>query len=512
MTRTLESFPGGLHLPTFKDLSNHKQSLITPLPDRIILPLKQHIGIPAVPLVKAGDIVRKGQIIARANGYVSVPVHSSTSGKVREIADHPVPHAFGMKAPCIVIEPDGDDVWFDIKPIDEYGSVDPRLLQEVIRDAGIVGLGGAGFPAHVKLKEGTETAVDTLIINGVECEPYISCDDRIIREKPNYIVAGTRMIGHAVQARRYVIAIEDDMPEAYAAMEELIGDDIELVKVPTRYPAGGEKQLIKVLTGKEVPSNGLPIHIGIVMHNVGTAAAAFRAVPRGEPLISRYITVSGHVNDPRNLQVLLGTPVRHCAEQCGYTEKEGEAIILGGPMMGKYVQDMHLPVIKTTNCVLVSTEINRDPAMPCIRCGDCVDVCPARLLPQQLYWHARARDYERAREYHLFDCIECGCCSYVCPSNIPLVQYYRNAKNEIAKQELAREGADHARQRFEERNKRLAENQKDREPNNQETKNTYDESHKNNDKQAYIKAAVERTKIRRGQLKTSGTHREKDKE
>lgn len=497
MQAELHDFPGGLSLETCKALSNDKPSLITPLPDRIILPLQQHIGNAAVPIVKPGDTVLKGQVIARADGYISVPVHASTSGSIREIANHPVPHALGREAPCIVIEPDGEDRWFDLKPTPDYLSVDPDLLQAVIRDAGIAGLGGAGFPTHVKLMEGTENAVDTLIINGVECEPYISCDDRLIREKPSYIVEGTRMIQHAVQAKRCVIAVEADMPEAYAALEALVGDDIELIRVPTRYPAGGEKQLIKVITGKEVPSGGLPIHIGIVMHNVGTAAAAFRAVTRGEPLVSRYVTVTGDVKDQRNLQVLLGTPVHHCAELCDYTEQEDEIIILGGPMMGKYVQNMEIPVIKTTNCVLVTDRYMKEAASPCIRCGFCVEVCPVQLMPQQLYWHARNKNYEKTRDYHLFDCIECGCCAYVCPSNIPLVQYYRIAKQEIAEEEKATARAMHARHRYHAKSQRL-QDEKDQKKKTDDQENR-DESLAH--KRAYITEAVKRTQAKRNKDK-----------
>ena len=495
MNRELYPFPGGLQIPPHKELSNAKTSLITPLPDSIILPLQQHIGTPAVPLVKTGDKVLKGQIIARADGYVSVPVHASTSGKIIDIGNYTVPDPLGLKAPCIVIEPDGDDVWFEIKPTHDYASIDPKDLQDVIREAGIVGLGGAGFPAHVKLREGTESAVDTLIINAVECEPFISCDDRLIREKPGYIVNGTRMIRHAIQAKYCVIALEADMPEAYAALKELIDDDIDLIQLPVKYPQGGERQLIKVLTGMEVPSGGLPIHIGIVMHNAATTAAAYRAVIRGEPLISRYVTVSGEVNDPRNLQVLLGTPVKHCADQCGYEDKEGQAIILGGPMMGMYVNNMHMPVIKTTNCVLVTSTYNKSPEMPCIRCGQCVDVCPEKLLPQQLFWHAHAKNYDRLREYHLFDCIECGCCSFVCPSNIRLVQYYRKAKRQITQDEQTRSGADHARERFIARNARLA-----REEQTQNNELLAGSDIGELDKQAFIQAAVERTRAKRAQL------------
>jgi electron transport complex protein RnfC len=505
MGRELHDFPGGLKIPTHKELTSAKPSLITPLPDLIILPLQQHIGTAAEPVIGIGDKVRKGQIVARAEGYVSVPVHASTSGRIIDIGDYSVPDSFGLKAPCIVIEPDGDDAWFEITPVADFVSVDPQKLQEVIREAGIVGLGGAGFPAHVKLREGTENAVDTLIINGVECEPYITCDDRLIREKPEYIIAGARMIRHAVQAKHCVIALEADMPEAHAALAKLIDDDIELISLPVKYPQGGERQLIKVLTGKEVPSGGLPIHIGIVMHNVGTAAAAYRAVRRGEPLISRYVTVSGDLPDPRNLQVLLGTPVRHCADQCGYREQSGEAIILGGPMMGMHVTNMHMPVIKTTNCVLVTATINYKPEQPCIRCGLCVDVCPAELMPQELFRHARARNYARLREYHLFDCIECGCCSYVCPSNIRLVHYYRKAKREIMQEEKTARGATDARRRFVARTARLA-----REVEEQDQKKKSSSQKMTDDKQDFIEAAVARTRAKREQMKNTLDRSDKD--
>jgi len=452
----LHSFHGGLKLPTHKKLSNQCPSLMAPLPDEIILPLKQHVGYQSKPVVRVGEKVYKGQMIASADGYVSLPVHASTSGKVSAIDLHPVPHPFGFEAPCIIIEPDGEDSWCDLKGYDDYDSQDPLRLQNIIRDAGICGLGGAGFPAHVKLREGTQNEVEILIINAVECEPYISCDDRLIREKPQYIIAGTRMIRHAVQAKRCIIAIEEDMPEAADALARFKDDDIELIKVPTLYPQGGEKQLIQTLTGDEVPSGGLPIDIGIVMHNVGTAAAAFRAVSRGEPLISRYITVTGNIPNPRNLQVLLGTPVKHCAELCGYEERQEGRFILGGPMMGTHITDMYMPVTKSTHCILISNELNREPEMPCIRCGNCSEVCPVALMPQQLYWYARCKDHEALHTYHLFDCIECGCCSYVCPSNIPLVQYYRIAKNDINEYEEDLLEAMAARERFLKREDRLA--------------------------------------------------------
>lgn len=492
MSRELHHFHGGLRLDTHMEWACGDESLLQPLPERLILPLQQHIGLPAQPIVKIGDTVLKGQKIAEAGGYVSVPVHASSSGRVIDIGDYPVPHPSGLKAACIVIEPDGEDRLFDAQPVHEYSSVDPRELQRVIRDCGITGLGGAGFPAHVKISEGVDNAVDTLIINGVECEPYITCDDRLIQEKAGYVVAGTRMIGHALQAKHWVIAVESDMPAAYAALEKLVGDDIELVQVPARYPAGGEKQLIQVITGKEVPSGGLAIHIGVVVQNVATAASVYRAVTRGEPVISRYVTVAGEVERPRNLQVLLGTPVRDCLHTCGFEDGESRRIILGGPMMGMHVPDTDIPVIKTTNCILVQPRMPETPEMPCIRCGDCAEVCPVNLLPQKLYWHAKRDDLDAAQRFHLFDCIECGCCAYVCPSHIPLVHYYRYAKRQIAQEERKQAGADHARARFLARNERLA---WESQPGKADAAATEDRDAA--DKGAYIAAAVERTRAKK---------------
>jgi electron transport complex protein RnfC len=495
VSRELHSFYGGLKMPTFKEISDTEMSILHPLPERLILPLHQHIGIPSFPIVAVGENVLKGQVIARADGYVSVPMHASTSGKIIDIGNYPVPHPSELKAPCIVIESDGEDKLFDIQPTHEYASVDPKKLQAVIRECGIIGLGGAGFPAHVKLNEGVENAVDTLIINGVECEPYITCDDRLIQEKASYVIAGTRMIRHAVQAKHCVIAVEEDMPAAFAELAKLVDDDIELIKIPTRYPAGGEKQLIQVLTGKQVPSGGLPIHVGIVMHNVATAAAVYRAVTRGEPVISRYVTVTGMVEKPRNLQVLLGTTVKDCIKACDFEVDEKSRVILGGPMMGMHVTNPDVPVIKTTNCILVQENTPRPVEMPCIRCANCVDVCPVNLLPQQLYWYAKADDMEATQRHHIFDCIECGCCSYVCPSNIPLVQYYRYAKSQIAAEERRRDGADHAKARFLARNQRLDEITQEK----QHVKKQQLAAKDKTGKQAYISAAVERARAKRAQ-------------
>ena len=494
--RELHDFPGGLLLEPHKEVTDQKMSILHPLPERMFLPVQQHIGRPAEPAVQVGDRVLKGQIIARASGYVSVPVHASTSGKITDIGNYPVPHPTISEAPCIVLEPDGNDAWFDIKPTEEYDRTEPAKLQELIRDCGIVGLGGAGFPAHVKLMEGIENAVDTLIINGVECEPHITCDDRLIQEKASYVVSGARMIRHAVQARHCVIAVEDDMQLAYDALAELVDDDLELVMVPTRYPAGGEKQLIRTLTGKDVPSDGLPIHIGIVIHNVATAAAVYRAVTRGEPIVSRYVTVAGRVDNPVNLQVLIGTPVEDCLATCGYRHSEDNKVIIGGPMMGLRVTSPNMPVIKTTNCIIIEENAPAYPEMPCIRCGDCADVCPAELLPQQLYWFAKSADYDQAREYRLADCIECGCCAYVCPSRIPLVHYYRHAKAQIGLEEQSSHEADQARQRYTRKNAR----EEDEAAARKAGKTGTDASREQDTraaKKAYVQEALARTRTKR---------------
>ncbi|MDE0286672.1 MAG: electron transport complex subunit RsxC [Gammaproteobacteria bacterium] len=496
--RELHDFPGGLLLEPHKEITDQKMSILHPLPERMFLPLQQHIGQPAVPAVKIGDKVLKGQIIARPDGYVSVPVHASTSGTITDIGDYPVPNPTISKAPCIVLEPDGNDAWFDIEPTEEYDRAEPAKLQELIRDCGIAGLGGAGFPAHVKLMEGVENAVDTLIINGVECEPHITCDDRLIQEKASYVVSGARMIRHAVQARHCVVAVEDDMELAYNALAGLVDDDLELVRVPTRYPAGGEKQLIRTLTGKDVPSGGLPIHIGIVIHNVATAAAVYRAVTRGEPIVSRYITVTGKVDNPVNLQVLIGTPVEDCLATCGYRHSEENKVIIGGPMMGLRVTSPNMPVIKTTNCIIIEENAPSHPEMPCIRCGDCADVCPELLLPQQLYWFAKTGDTDRLREYRLFDCIECGCCAYVCPSRIPLVHYYRQAKSQVVLEEEQSREADRARQRFNRKNDRLR-----IEANSRDKARAHGEEDPGQDtraeKKAYVEEALARTRAKRRQ-------------
>ena len=507
----LSHFHGGLKLEGHKTLSTGEAILDMRIPRWIVLPVQQHIGDSAEVLVKAGDRVRKGQLVARAAGYVSAPIHASTSGTVIAVEERPVPHPSGMNALCVVIETDGRDDWISdrLEPLEDYLNLDGVTLRNRVREAGIVGLGGAAFPASVKLNPPPGREIETLIINGAECEPYITCDDMLMREHAHDVIEGTRIVQRVLQAKRCLIGIEDNKPKAIEAMRTALGEetsDIEIVKVPTRYPTGGEKQLIKVLTGREVPSNGLPGDIGIVCHNVGTVAAVYRAVAQGIPLLSRVVTVTGlGVRHPRNVEVLIGTPISEVVAFTGGYDDGVERLIMGGPMMGFALGSDEVPVIKATNCILAAGRGEVDepgPAMPCIRCGECQRVCPAVLLPQQLYWHARARDFDKAQDFALFDCIECGCCSYVCPSNIPLVQYYRFAKTEIWEQEREKRKADVARQRHEFRQERIEREEREKAERLAKKKAALAKGNKGDKdqedpKKAAIKAALERAKAKK---------------
>lgn len=503
------TFRGGVHPPQHKSESNGTPVEPSVLPGHLILPLHQHIGEAAKPVVEVGDHVLRGQLIASATDFVSASVHASSSGTVIDIGDHPIPHPSGLRAPSIVIETDGQDQWIERRPVKNYTQLNASALRNTIRESGIVGLGGAGFPSFIKLNPGPNRVIDTLILNGVECEPYITCDDMLMRDKPREIIAGAFIMRHALQARHCVLAIEDNKPEAYEIIRPLAeAEGIEVALVPTKYPQGSEKQLIQVITGKEVPSNGLPVHVGVVAHNIGTAVAVYRAIEHGEPLTSRYVTVTGSgVNQPRNLDVRIGTPMQALIEQCSGDPRNLERLIMGGPMMGFALHTAAAPVIKTTNCIIAATHsdvaLQDQTVMPCIRCGACVDVCPVNLLPQQLYWYARAKDMDKIQEYNLFDCIECGCCAYVCPSNIPLVQYYRYAKSEIWDQEREKAKSDQARARFEFRKQRLEREKAQKEARHQQKKAALKASHQdgeqdNDTKKEKIDDAKERARSKNG--------------
>lgn len=462
--RKLYPFHGGLRLDGHKSESLTGDLQQASLPPRLYLPLKQHIGEYNKPLIDVGDRVLKGEMIAASSSPICAAVHAPTSGRIAAIADFPVAHPSGQTDTCIVIDVDGEDEPAEPSAPD-LDKLDAAQMIDLICRAGIVGLGGAAFPSSPKLSRGRSHGIETLIINGVECEPYITCDDMLMRRHAAEVIRGTGYLQRMLKPRTTLIGIEDNKPEAIAAMQaalaQIDGADAEIVSIPTIYPAGGEKQLIEILTGREVPHGRLAFDIGLFCQNVGTCVAIARALEHGEPLISRIVTVSGdNLRQPGNWEARLGTPVSHLIELAGgYRYGDDTYLVMGGPMMGFALSSDAVPVVKATNCILAMRE-ETIPHAPgyhdeCIRCGKCTEVCPARLLPQQLYWHARARAYDRTREFHLFDCIECGCCSTVCPSQIPLVQYYRAAKSEIRAAQKAQFKSDRARARFEFREKRL---------------------------------------------------------
>ncbi len=457
-------FRGGLKL-----LPNKIQSTLTPIrhvpiPDKLVIPLSQHIGLGAIPLVKPGDDVLKGQPIGSADGDESAPVHAPTSGNVESIGMHPVPHPGGISALCVVIRSDGKDHPFDTDlACLDYLSLSPEEIQDRVRLAGITGLGGAMYPTAAKMSKAEDRGVKDLIINAAECEPIISCDDMLMREHADDLITGIQIMLHAMSAPRAVIGIERDKKRAIDALEEAlarIGDArIVLRKIYSIYPAGGERQLVQVLTGREVPHDGFPQDIGYLSQNVGTALAIKHALIDGQPLISRITTVAGKgVHMPGNVEVRLGTPMSDLVAACGGYCDGADAMLMGGPMMGFSLTDDQLPVIKGTNCIVVAgpSELEKTAyVMPCIRCDKCAQVCPVNLQPQELYWQIKGGDLDRASQLSVGACIECGCCDYVCPSHIPLAQYFRYAKSELRGRDQQQEKSRVAKHRFEDRETRI---------------------------------------------------------
>ncbi len=462
-------FPGGVHPAEFKTLSNATVIRRVPLPECIYLTVKQHVGSEGQIIINVSDKVLKGQAVTRSTNPLSVPVHAPTSGTVIAIERHVSAHPSGMAETTIKIEPDGEDTWTELKPLKEYQSIPKPDLVEAICKAGIAGMGGAGFPTHIKL--GSQKEVEYLIINGVECEPYITADDRLMREHAWQIRQGIDVLTHLLNPKFVIIAVEDNKPQALEAMQVACQENSRYLvsSLPTKYPSGGEKQLIQLLLNKEVPSGGLPIDIGVLMHNVGTCFAIADAIFTGKPLIERVITLTGKaLNKPGNAWALLGTPMSHLLQFAEYDDRKQNRprLIMGGPMMGFALSSDQVPVVKVSNCLLVPTEQEIPPTeaeQACIRCGACADACPAGLLPQQLYWHSKAKELDKAQEYDLFDCIECGACAYVCPSQIPLVQYYRQSKATIRENQKEQEKANKARERFEARQARLEREKQERE-------------------------------------------------
>jgi electron transport complex protein RnfC len=463
----LWDFPGGVFPAERKSLSNQTPIGRLPIPERLYVPVKQHIGIQGHLIVEVGQKVLKGQALTNSMNPFAVPIHASTSGEVTAIHKHVSAHPSGLPELTVEICSDQLDKWTQLSPLVDYQNQPKMEVLAAICDAGISGMGGAGFPTHIK--SSPKKDVDFLIINGIECEPYITSDDRLMREHAWQIRQGIDVLCHLLNPKQVLIGIENNKPEAIEALQVACRErsNYRVCIVPTKYPAGGEKQLIQVLTNREVPAQGLPVDVGVIMHNVGTCFAIADAIFTGKPLIERVVTVTGEaIENPGNMWALIGSPVAHLLAHSKYKQagQKQPNIIMGGPMMGFSVTSDLVPVIKTTNCLLAPTdnEISGNNEQACIRCSACADVCPASLLPQQLFWHSKAKELEKAQEYNLFDCIECGACAYVCPSEIPLVHYYRIAKSEIRVEQEDKQKSDKARDRFEKREARLIADQQAR--------------------------------------------------
>ncbi|MDT3280354.1 electron transport complex subunit RsxC [Shewanella scandinavica] len=460
---TLWRSPGGIHPPEVKFLSNATPIGQLPLASTYLVPVPQ-VGENCTLAVKVGDSVLKGTPLTQGTSIWHLPVHAPTSGTIVAIEPRASNHASALPVNTCVIAADGKDTWCELVQ-HQLDDLSHQQIVDKVRSAGIAGMGGAAFPTHIKLNPVSE--IDLVIINGVECEPYISADDRLMREYSQDILAGIGIIHRLLTPKRIVIAIEDNKPEAAKAMQAAVSQcglpagSIRVTVIPTKYPSGGEKQLIQIITGREVPSGAIPAKLGIVVHNVGTAYAIHQAVTLGKPLIERVVTVTGkNVSKPGNYWLPIGTPVDHVLTATEFTPEPDQKVIIGGPMMGHALANIQVPILKGTNCILVpsSQEIGSTPEeKACIRCGECATACPALLLPQQLFWHAKAEEYDKAASYNLKDCIECGCCSYVCPSDIPLVEYYRIAKSALKQAADEKQQAERAKQRFDARLARLEE-------------------------------------------------------
>jgi len=444
------NFNGGVHPHDHKAESTSLPIAQLAIPEKLILPLRQHVGhIPKV-LVQVGDYVLKGQMLAEPEGTVSAAIHAPTSGTITAINEQIIPHPSGLPDMCITLTPDGKDTWAQLQPSD-WRNVDKKVLVDQLRASGIVGLGGATFPTHIKLSTNGKSNVHTLVINAAECEPYITCDDMLMRERADEIIKGIEIVKYLLGAESCIIGIEDNKPQATSAMTTACASKgIQVKVVPTLYPSGDARRLIHLLLDIEIPNDKRSTDVGIQVFNIATVLAVYRYFEFGEPAINRIVTMTGNVATPQNFEVLFGTPLQTLIDAAGGAKANTTHYIMGGPMMGFDLPNEQVPITKATNCIIAATPdlfAAPPPAMPCIRCARCADACPVNLQPQELYWFSKADNFEKARDYNLFDCIECGCCSYVCPSDIPLVQYYRYAKSEIIAADKAKEAADLARER-----------------------------------------------------------------
>jgi len=431
---SLFTFKGGIHPPYRKQLAKGRPIATVPVPELLTIPLVQHIGAPCSPVVEVGDEVKEGQVIGKSDAFVSAPVHATVSGKVKRIER--APHPLGLKVLSVIIEPDGKNERAYMEPMgDDIEKLDPEALKQRVKDAGIVGLGGATFPSHVKFSPPKDKPINTLILNGCECEPYLVADHRIMLERPGDVLRGAGMIGRILGAKRTIVAVENNKTDTLEAFKKSgPTDGIEFAVTDTKYPQGGEKMLIKAVLDREVPSGGLPMDVGTVVSNVGTAVAVCEAVRDGKPLIDRVLTVTGNAaKNPGNWLARIGTPIGSIVEQSGGTTGPVGKLIVGGPMMGIAQGSYEVPVIKGTSGILLLLEERymKEGHLPCIKCSFCVKACPTGLLPSRLSVIAEAEAWIKMEEYGLNDCIECGSCSYVCPSKRPIVQLIKTAKIKV---------------------------------------------------------------------------------
>jgi electron transport complex protein RnfC len=431
----LVTFKRGIHPPDRKEISKGAEIETAEVPKTIVIPLSQHIGAPTKGIVEIGQEVKAGEVVGAAEAFVCAPVHSSVSGKVVAMGEFPSP--MGRMVNCVVIENDGQDTWVDLREDTDYLSLSPEELKGKVKDAGVVGMGGATFPTVVKLSPPKEKPIDVLIINGAECEPYLNADYRMMLERPGDVIAGLKVLMRILGVSKGYVGIENNKPDAIRTMKEAASSEgsVEIVACEVKYPQGAEKMLIKAITGREVPNKGgLPMDVGTVVHNVGTAVAIYEAARFGKPLVERIVSVTGEgIERPRNLLVRVGTLISEVIRQCGGLKASAAKVVAGGPMMGFAAFDLEFPVIKGTSGILVMSDtemVHTDKYRACIRCGRCIDVCPMGLMPSMLSVLTEAGLFEDAKEYGLFDCFECGSCSYVCPSKRPIVQFVRLGKSQ----------------------------------------------------------------------------------
>jgi electron transport complex protein RnfC len=452
---------GGVHPRDRKELSADSPIEDLPMPALLHIPLQQHIGALATPAVRRGEQVAKGQLLAHSQGMISAPVHAPTSGRIVGIGSYPAHHASGLNVRTISLQPDGEDRWAEgIQGVPDPFALEPDEVAARVSAAGIVGMGGATFPSAVKLNLRKRYRLHTLVINGAECEPYLTCDDRLMREHTDQVLDGIRIMAHALGVEAIVIGIENNKPRAQSAMQQAAEgfDGVRVTRLPTRYPMGSEKHLVQTLTGRETPARGLTADIGVVVHNPATAFAVHEALRLGHPLVSRVMTVTGGaIRRPANVRVPLGTPLRNLIDHCGGFRVDPQQIISGGPMMGQPLPDIRAPTVKGSNGILALTEeeTGKQETMPCIRCASCVQACPCGLLPLEMAAHARSGDLEGVVNLGLMDCIGCGSCAYVCPSHIPLVQYFNYSKGEMAARGRAKQKQTETRRLAEQRTVRM---------------------------------------------------------